>query len=122
MDIQKHLFEAALNITKPIYIDRIDLDSTIGELHIYIEFERGAKFACPVCGEICPVHDTTDKVWRHLNFFQYKCYIHMRTPSTKCGKDGVRLYIPEWGRTRSGFTMLFEAFVLTLAKEMPYRR
>jgi transposase len=27
--------------------------------------------------------------------------------------------VPEWGRARSGFTMLFEAFVILLAKEMP---
>ena len=120
MDIQAKLFEVALNIESPLYIDRIEFDREPGELHIHIDFERGGKFDCSGCGEkACPVHDTTPKMWRHLNFFQYKCYIHFRTPSTKCGKCGVRLYVPAWGRTRSGFTVLFEAFVLTLAKEMP---
>ena len=60
-----------------------------------------------------------DKTWRHLNFFQYKCYIHLRTPRTKCPRCGERLWVPPWGRKQSGFTMLFEAFILTLAKEMP---
>jgi len=43
----------------------------------------------------------------------------MRTPRTKCPKCGVRQWLPPWGRTQSGFTLLFEAFVLALAKEMP---
>jgi transposase len=120
LDIQAKLFEAALNIESPVYIDRIEFDKETGELHIHMDFERGGRFVCPVCEEkACPVHDTTEKTWRHLNFFQYKCYIHFRTPSTKCSKCGVHLYVPPWGRTRSGFTVLFEAFILTLAAEMP---
>ena len=27
--------------------------------------------------------------------------------------------MPPWSRPRSGFTVLFEAFILTLVKEMP---
>ena len=27
--------------------------------------------------------------------------------------------MPSWSRPRSGFTVLFEAFILTLVKEMP---
>ena len=120
MDIQAKLFETALNIENPVFIERIEFDKEAGELHIHMDFERGGKFDCTVCEEkACPVHDTTEKTWRHLNFFQYKCYIHFRTPSTKCGNCGVHLWVPPWGRPRSGFTMLFEAFVLTLAKEMP---
>lgn len=29
------------------------------------------------------------------------------------------MYIPPWGRKSSGFTLLFELLILTLAKEMP---
>jgi transposase len=120
LNIQAKLFEAALSIEVPVYIDRIEFEKEAGELHIHMDFKRGGRFDCPTCGaQDCPVHDTVDKTWRHLNFFQYKCYIHFRTPSTKCGNCGVRLWIPPWGRPRSGFTMLFEAFILTLAKEMP---
>lgn len=120
MDVRSKLFEAALGIKEPLYIKNISFDEEIGELHIYIDFRRGSKFACPVCGkEECAVHDTTEKVWRHLNFFQYKCYIHFRNPKIKCDKCGVRQLVPYWARPQSGFTSLFEAFVLTLANEMP---
>lgn len=43
----------------------------------------------------------------------------MRCPRTICPACGERLWIPPWGREHSGFTMLFEAFVIALAKEMP---
>jgi transposase len=43
----------------------------------------------------------------------------MRTPRTHCPKCGDRLWNPPWGRKQSGFTALFESFVLLLAQEMP---
>jgi transposase len=121
--VEKELFGIALGIEEPVYIDEIAFNPTGGELHIRMNFRRGGRFGCSECGTAnLPVHDTTEKTWRHLNFFQYKCYIHMRTPRTKCPKCGERLWLPPWGRKQSGFTVLFEAFVMALAKEMPISR
>jgi len=121
--VEKKLFGTALGIEEPIYIDEIVFDPKEGELHIHINFRRGGKFPCSQCGaEDLPVYDTVDKTWRHLNFWQYKTYIHMRTPRTICPECGERLWVPPWGREHSGFTMLFEAFVIALAKEMPISR
>jgi transposase len=118
--VEKELFAVGLKIEEPMYIDEIAFDAQEGELHIHVNFRRGGRFACSECAEgDLPVHDTAEKTWRHLNFWQYKTYIHMRTPRTVCPKCGERLWIPPWGRKQSGFTMLFEAFVLRLAKEMP---
>lgn len=118
--MEKELFEAALGINEPLYIEEIEFKPQEGELHIYINFRRGGRFACPNCGEReLPVHDTADKSWRHLNFFQYKCYIHLRNPRVKCPCCGELLRMPPWARKQSGFTALFEAFVLRLAREMP---
>ena len=120
MDIQQQLFGMALGVDEPIFIEEIEFNKDDGELHIYMNFRRCGKFNCPVCGKKeCVVHDTTEKTWRHLNFFQYKCFIHFRTPSTKCDDCGAHIFVQKWGRQQSGFTMLFEAFVLTLAREMP---
>jgi transposase len=121
--VEKELFGAALGIEEPVYIDEIAFDPAEGELHIHMNFRRGGRFDCSECGaDGLPVHDTVEKTWRHLNFFQYKCYIHLRTPRTKCPKCGERLWLPPWGRKQSGFTVLFEAFVMALAKEMPISR
>ncbi len=117
---QTALFGAALGIEEPIYVKAIRFDKEAGELHIDMDFREKARFRCVVCGaEGRPVYDTEDKTWRHLNFFQYKCYLHFRTPRTICPECGVHLNTPPWGGKSSGFTMLFELLVLTLAKSMP---
>jgi transcription initiation factor IIE alpha subunit len=33
-----------------------------GELHIYLEFDKGSEFNCPVCGKPCKVYDTSSRV------------------------------------------------------------
>jgi len=119
MELEK-LFTSALGIEEPIYIESVEFKNS--ELHIYLNFYKGSKFACPLC-EIgnCDVHDTVEKEWRHLNFFQYQCFLHFPLPRIKCGKCGVHHFKPEWSRPESGFTALFEAFVIMLAKGgMPY--
>jgi transposase len=121
--MEKELFSTALGVEAPVYIEDVMFDTSAGELHIRMNFHRGSRFSCSDCGEAgLPVHDTVEKTWRHLNFFQYKCYIHLRTPRTKCRKCGERLWVPPWGRKHSGFTLLFEAFIMALAKEMPISR
>ena len=70
--MEKELFSAALRIEEPIYIDEIVFDQAKGELRIHMNFRRGGRFACAECGEAeLPVHDTVEKTWRHLNFWQY---------------------------------------------------
>ena len=85
-------------------------------------FPRGARFACPVegCGEAaCPVHDTDDKTWRHLDFFQHKAYLRARVPRVRCAECGVHQVGLSWARPESGFTLLFEALLITFATAMP---
>ena len=87
-----------------------------GRLDLYVDFPRGSRFACAECGrEGCAVHDTKDETWRHLDFFQHGTLLHARVPRVicrECGRHAV-------GASGSGFTLLFEAFMLTLAKAMP---
>ena len=86
------------------------------------DFERGARFGCPAkdCAhDACEVHDTTDKTWRHLDFFQHKAFWHARLPRVRCSEHGVRQVSVPWARPGSGFTLLFEALVLSFAAAMP---
>ena len=117
------LFTAALQLQDPLYVENVTFDEAVGELHIYINFVKGSKFKCAECGaEDLNVHDTVDKVWRHLNFFQYKAYIHFRTPRTICPEHGVRMVQVPWATPGSGFTLLFEALVLQLSQVMPMKQ
>ena len=111
----KNLFKIALGIELPWEIKNIQFkESSSGqELHIDIDFERGQKFPDET-GVLCGVHDTKKKTWRHLNFFQHASYLHCRVPRivTEDGKV-TQVEVP-WSRSGSGFTLLFEAYVMSL--------
>lgn len=98
---------------------RLDTDKQPHELHLQVKAERGSRYACPECGEVCPAHDFQEKTWRHLNFFQHHCYIHASVPRVKCPQHGVRLAEVPWARKGSAFTLLFEQAALALVREMP---
>jgi transposase len=119
----EELFGLALSISLPWYVVRVGFSKELNRLDINIDFKRGATFPCPVCGDLVPVHDTIEKTWRHMNFFQYETYLTARTPRVKCPKDGcgVKLVKVPWARSGSGFTLLFEALAMALAREMPIK-
>jgi hypothetical protein len=117
-DIQ--FFQQALGLNHPWRVERSAFHAEDRRLDVYLDFERGATFSCPECGQHgYKVHDTVDKRWRHLKFFQHEAYLHARTPRVRCAKCGVRLVAVPWARPGSGFTLLFEALTMMLAKEMP---
>ena len=114
------LFQAALGLSAPWVVCRSEFDPDQKQLDLHIDFSPGSRFACASCGtDGCPVHDAKEKRWRHLNFFQHKTVLHARVPRTSCEKCGVKQVVPSWARPGSGFTLLFEAFVLAMAKAMP---
>ena len=84
-----------------------------------MDFRKGGKFQCPVCGVEVKAYDTTDKEWRHLNFFQHEAYLKARVPRIECKEHGIKQVELPWTRQMSGFTLLFEAFIMALAKSMP---
>lgn len=116
------LFEQALGIGSPWYVDRAEFDPEAGRLDLHLGFERGGTFECGGCGaDGCKAYDTTPKSWRHLDFFQHKAYLHAFAPRVTCEECGVRQARLPWARPRSGFTLLFEAAVMELMAEAPVR-
>lgn len=114
------LFQMALGLFPPWLVERCEFDPEEKRLDIFIDFSRGGEFGCPECGRAgCKAYDTQDKTWRHLNFFEHVTYLHVRTPRVDCPDCGVKVVPVPWAREGSGFTLLFEAFILAMAKEMP---
>lgn len=116
------LFTAALGLSGPWRVTRSEFDVEAAQLDLYLDFECGARFGCPAkdCARgACVVHDTAEKTWRHMDFFQHKAFLHARLPRVCCPEHGVRQVSVSWARPGSGFSMLFEALALTFAKAMP---
>jgi len=117
---EKQLFAMALGLMEPWYIDRVVFDVEEKRLDLFLKFKKGARFLCPECaeGELCPVHDTKERTWRHLDFFQHQAYLTADVPRVTCSRHGVHQANVPWARAGSGFTLLFEALALCMAKEM----
>lgn len=120
----EYLFKMALGIELPWEISSVNFETSDGtqELHINIDFKKGSKFT-DEHGELCSVHDTQQRTWRHLNFFQHACYLHCRVPRVKTSDGKVHLIKVPWSRPNSGFTLLFESYVMLLIEgEMPVKK
>jgi transposase len=114
------LFEAALGIKSPWFVQTVDFDAGQRRLIVRVDFPRGTRFGHPRPPGEHPVHDTQIKQLRHLNFFQHECYLEVRVPRVQLPDGKVALVEPDWVGKLSGFTLLFEALVLMLAQQMPF--
>ena len=111
------IFSLMAGIEAPWLLEKVEVDEN-KDLHMYVKYKRGERFKCNQCQELCPVHDTIDKTWRHLNCFEHKTYIHCKVPRVKCEKHGVHLVEVPWAKANTGFTLLFEELVMKLARKM----
>jgi transposase len=117
------LFEAALQLAGSGW--RVMASNFSGEppqLDIKMEYATGQSVTCPECGAACTIYDRVEKRWRHLNFFEYRCDLVAQVPRSDCVVHGVRTVTVPWATAGSGFTLLFEAFVMLLAAQMPISR
>ena len=129
------LFTAALQLEYPWKVTNVEFlpDEDKPDkmtLHITVGFEKGAKFIFyNEDGSVWadengnPIertaHDTVERTWRHLNFFQYETYIHAKMPKVSDGQGHCPTVQAPWARKNSGFTLLFESWVMELAKHVP---
>lgn len=119
------LFQKAIGLTSPWYISKVEFNTQAKKLDIYVDFIRGAKFGyteivesgAKIAGEF-PAYDTSQKTWRHLNFFEHECYLHCRVPRIKLINGKTRIITPPFAGLSKGFTLLFEALLMQLCKGM----
>ena len=110
------LFEQALGVETPWYINNVDFDAEKKVLTIEIDFVAGSRFAISDAGVkgSFPAYDTEIKQYRHLSFFQHDCILSVRVPRVQLPDGTTRVISPPWSGKLNGFTLLFEAFVLML--------
>jgi transposase len=119
---QNDLFAAGLGLAAPWKVVRSGLEDSGAQskvLYVDIDFEDGSRFPCPSCGKLCAVYDSEVKRWRHMNFWQHATFLSARVPRVECSEHKVRQVEVPWSRPGSGFTLMFEALIMALVREMP---
>lgn len=105
-------FTALLQLKHPWYIGSIDVDVAGEEMHVHIDHHH-SDLPCPVCGTSCLVEDhSEERVWRHLDLWQCKTFLHACMPRTNCREHGIRRVEVPWAEPGSRFSMAFEERVI----------
>jgi transposase len=119
------LFGIALGLQAPWMIKAVEFKQNAQggkELHLHVGFTKGSKFTDQT-GALCPVHDTVQRQWQHLNFFEHQCFLHCAVPRIHTSDGKVVTVSVPWARPNSGFTLLCEAFAMALIERgMPVSR
>ncbi len=117
------LFKTALEIQYPWYIREYAFSREEGRLDIWIGLMDTPPMTCSYCQtDNQPYYDIDrqDQVWRHLDFFEFKTYLHAPHPRVQCAHcQKVKYAKIPWTRYTSRFTLAFEHWVMQLVKEMP---
>lgn len=130
LDGMEALFTGALGLTPPWQVSSVRFAPEEHAIHFDV-ICAATRLPCPQCAAPDqPIHDRLKRDWQHLHFFQYRAFIHAEVPRVRCavcadkGDGEVRQVAVPWSRERSGFSLLFEAMVVTLAgmSRMPVRQ
>lgn len=95
----------------------VRFDEALKRLDIDLDFPPGSRFPHPQTGQPCAVYDSEPRTWRHLNFFQFECYLNAHVPRVDGGPDaGIKRVTVPWARPFGQFTLLMESLALLLAQ------
>ena len=120
LDVAMELLEyhtESLNLSEPFYIKSIKRGPGQGVLTFHVDFRRGARFVPAGGGEAVTARNGVVKVWEHGQINQDKCRISARVPRIPKPGGGHEFVRMPWEGHVSGFSMLFEARVMSLLME-----
>ena len=118
LTLQEFLAEL-LPVKSPWHISNLEIDDHNQRADIMIDYYKGSQFPCQQCGRLCKVHDGHYHQWRYMDFFEYKCYLQVKIPRTKCPEHGVKVIEKTpWGRMGSHYSFSFEKVIMRFSAEM----
>jgi len=104
-----------LGIKSPWQVRRVDLQLASNRVEVDVEHDPEAAVACPECGRSCARYDhAPQRQWRHLDVMQFATIIRARVPRCQCPEHGVVTVQVPWAEPHGRFTLMFEAFAVTV--------
>ena len=117
--VVERLFSPALGLASPWKVVSCRFRSSRQVLGTRHRLRAWGTLSRPDTGDLCPVHDTVQRSWEHLRFFEHRTTIHARVPRIKTTSGAVKNVEVPWARPNGGFTLLMEAYLLVMAKVLP---
>jgi len=112
---EKEFLETILGFSQPWYIT--EMEQSADRVEIKLDYAKGTKFQCSVCGKYCGTYDSKWKEYRHLDLWQYQTILKIRIPRIKCDCEGKKVTVEvSWLRKGSKFTQMMEAHILDMAR------
>ena len=110
------LFSMALGLQTPWQVKDVTFSTdklARSELHLHIDFVPGSRFL-DEANELCPVHDTVERQWQHLSFFEHTCYLHCAVPRITTTDGKVRTVRRSLGKARQWFYLVIRSLGVSL--------
>jgi transposase len=103
------LFTKLLRLERPWAVEQVILDPEHESVGVFLRHRSNARFQCPECGAILPLHDhTPPRRWRHLDHGSWTTWLYARIPRVSCLFHGVRQVRVPWALPGSRMTLGFE--------------
>jgi transposase len=104
-----------LGIKSPWQVKRVDLQLQAHRVDVEVRHDAAASVCCPQCQRACPRYDhASERQWRHLDVMQFMTVIRARVPRCNCPEHGVATVEVPWAEPHGRFTVMFEAFAVTV--------
>ena len=114
----EELFTAALGLGRQWRVAECRFEGEPKRLELR-RARAGEHFECPVCKDLCGIHDTIERRWRHMNFSNIAANWWLECHALGVGRTGSVRCRCRRAREGSGFTLMMEALMMLLSAEMP---
>ena len=111
------VFTTVLRLKDPWFVENVTAEP--GLVTVTVSVRANSVIPCPVCGNVCKVHDRIERTWRHTDVCDSECLIKAGIPRSDCPKCGVKQIEVPWARENVGFTESFERKAMALMSRMP---
>jgi transposase len=112
------LYRHLLGLQAPWTVGQVTLDIKEQRVDVFAQHDNRAKWPCPECAVICPLHDhEPERQWRHLDSCQFRTILHARVPRVQCEQHGIRQARVPWAEPLARFTTLFERMAIDVLQE-----
>lgn len=100
------VFAATLGLSHTWQIVSLSMEKDANRLDIGIDFIGDYPPACPICKTQGRSRDLVRETWYHADFFNYRTYLHVRTPRLQCPVCGISLIERPWTSPGSRFSLV----------------